>query len=298
MTIAVTTPTGKVGHTVARTLLDRGHKPTLIARDPARVRDLAQAGARVVVGSHGDPELLVEATRGAQALFLLTPPDFGMSDIRGHYRRFGEAAARAIRDNGIARVVHLSSVGAELAYGNGPIAGLFVNETMLYGAAGNLVQLRPGYFMENTLGQIPSIASAGKMFTSLPGDARIAMIATRDIGERAAELLADPSWSGQRVVELPGPEEISYDDVARILSEVLGRPVSHVTVTPEQQSQALMGMGASRVMADSFAEMGEALESGRIRFREPAGAGDSALIRFPEFAQKVFKPAFEAALAA
>jgi uncharacterized protein YbjT (DUF2867 family) len=297
MKIVVTTPTGNIGRVVADSLIRAGEKPILIARDPSKVKDLADAGARVFAGSHGDPAALAEATRGADALFVLTPPDYRATDIRDHYRGFAAAAAHAIRANKIPRVVHLSSVGAELSSGNGPVAGLYVAEAILAAVADNLIQLRPGYFMENTLGQIPSLLGAGALFTTFAGGAKIPMIATRDIGASAARWLRDDGWTGRRVVELQGAGDVSYDQVAAALSETLGRKLAHVTVTAEQQTEALVGMGLSPVLAASFAELAAAVESGRMRFHEPRSAANTTPTTYPEFAAQVFAPAFAAASA-
>jgi uncharacterized protein YbjT (DUF2867 family) len=194
--------------------------------------------------------------------------------------------------------VHLSSVGAEQDAGTGPILGLHDNERRLREVAKNLVQLRPGYFMENTLGQLPSILQAGQMYTTFAGDTRFPMIATRDIGERAAELLARRDWSGEVVVELQGAGEVSYDDVARVLSEVLGKPITHVTVSPEQLKEALTAMGASAQIAAAFAEMTASVESGHIHFHEDRSDANTTPTTYPVFAQQVFKPALQAAQAA
>ncbi len=298
MSIVVTTPTGNIGRVLVRELLAAGEQPVLIARDPAKLGWATAQGATVVQGSHDDPSVVVQATRGARALFVLTPPDLAMHDIRAHYARFGRAAASAIHQNGIRQVVHLSSVGADLESGNGPVAGLYLNEGILAEVAPNLVQLRPGYFMENTLGQIGSILQAGALFTTFPAGAIVPMIATRDIGAVAAALLRDPDWTGQRVVELHGAADFSYEQVAEVLSELLARPMAHVTITPEAQRQALMGMGLSQVLADSFAELADAVAEGRMRFHEARSAENTTPTSYATFAREVFLPAFEAAAGA
>lgn len=297
MSIVITTPTGHIGSVVAKTLLDAGEKITLIARDPAKVKALTDRGARLVKGSHADAALFTEATKGATALFFLVPPDWGITDIRAGYRRFGEAAAKAISANKIPYVVNLSSVGADKESGNGPVAGLHVTEKLLREAATNLVQLRPGYFMENTMGQIPAILQAGALFTTFQGRTKFGMIATRDIGARAAELLRARDWKGEKVVELQGAGDVSYDEVAATLSEVLGRPLKHVTVGREQLVESLTGMGASRVLAESFHELTQGIESGHVKPLEPRSATNTTPTSYPVFAQEVFKPAFKAATA-
>lgn len=297
MSIVVTTPTGNIGRALTEGLLAAGEKPILVARDPSKVKAFTDRGAKVKQGTHADQKFLREATKGAQALFVLTPPDMQLKDIRGHYRRFAEAAAEAIQANAIPYVVNLSSVGAELESGNGPVAGLHLAEQVLNKAAKNITHLRPCYFMENTLGQISSILQASSMFTTFPPNTRFPMIATRDIGARAAEILHQRDWTGHRVMELHGAGQTSYDEVAGVLSEVLGRNIKHVTISPEQFVQALTGMGMSKVMADSLAELADGVTKGRVKLHEKRGAANTTPTTYPEFAQQVFKPAFEAAAA-
>jgi uncharacterized protein YbjT (DUF2867 family) len=121
------------------------------------------------------------------------------------------------------------------------------------------------------------------------------MIATRDIGARAAEILLARETKGQRVVELHGGPETSYEEVAEVLTEVLGRPVEHVTVSGEQFVGALTGMGVSQVLAEALVELSGAIASGHVRHREPRSAENATPTDYRTFAAEVFKPALAAA---
>lgn len=290
MNITVTTPTGKIGRVVVKGLLKESVQLTLVARYPEKLKQATEQGARVIQGSSDDPEVLKRATKNADAFFVLTPPDMAMTDIRAHYRRFGEAAAQAITENNIPYAVHLSSIGAELESGNGPVAGLHINEEILRAACPNVVQLRAGYFMENTLGQLQSILSSSSLYTTLPQGTKLSMVATEDIGQKAVELLKKLNWKGEEIVELVGPHEISYEEVARILSKVLGKEIKHITISEEQFIEAMTKMGASRVIAESFAEMSRAQASRKMTAHHP----EKGRISYETFAKQVFKPAFEA----
>lgn len=293
MSIVVTTPTGNIGRVVTKQLLDQGQKVTIVARDPDKVADFARRGARVVKGSHADADLMIEATRGAKALFVLTPPDVTCTDIRAHYERFANASAKAIKKNDISYVVHLSSIGADIDHDNGPVLGLHYAEKILEKAAENITQLRAGYFMENTLGQVNSIKTEGHMYTSMAGELPIPMVATRDIGLRAADLLVNRTWRGRQVVELQGPVPTSYDQVARAITELLGKEVSHITVPAEQLESALKGMGFSETMAHSFVDLSHGLEKGAVKFHQRRSDDDVTRMSYPEFAKNVFKTVYE-----
>ena len=293
MNIVITTPTGNIGSVVTRLVLDAGEKPVLIARDPAKLQDAVSRGATVVKGSHDDVDLMIGATRDAEALFVLVPTNPQVTDIRAHYSRFAEAAATAATTNDIPHVVLLSSIGADLESGNGPVAGLYAAERILDATSiPNLTHLRPGYFMENTLAQIPSIQQAGSLFSTFPTGTRFPMIATRDIGARAADLLLNRGWVGRQVVELHGPGETSYDEVAEILTKVLEREIKHVTISDEQMLQALTGLGMSQVMAESLIELSDAITRGRVKYHEPRTKATTTPTTYLDFAKEVFRPAF------
>jgi len=295
MSIVVTTPTGNIGRVVTDQLLEKGEQVTIIARDPDKVADFARRGAKVVKGSHSDARLLIEATKGAEALFVLTPPDVSCTDIRAHYEKFANAAAEAIKVNEIPYVVHLSSVGADVDHDNGPVLGLYYAEKILEKAAKNITQLRPGYFMENTLGQVKSVKDEGHMYTSMAGDLPIPMVATRDIGLRAAELLTARTWRGCQVVELQGPQPTSYNQVASAVAELLGKEVRHITVSGDQLESALQGMGFSAAMAHSFVDLSHGMEKGVVKFHQKKSDSTVSKTSYPEFAESVFRRVYESA---
>ncbi len=295
MSIVVTAPAGNIGSVVVQDLLDAGEKPVLIARDPAKLKSFIDQGAVVRVGGHADAAFLTEATQDAEALFVLVPNDYSVQDLHAHYRSFAEAAAAAASANKIPHVVLLSSIGAELESGNGPVAGLYLAEKILSEAGiANLTFLRPSYFMENTLSQIPNILQANSLFTPFPTGTRFPMIATRDIGAHAAELLRKRDWSGTRALELRGAADVGYDDVASILSKLLEREIKHVTVSGEQLVEAMSGMGVSQVLAKSIAELCDAITTGKMGGLETRSDANTTPTTYNDFAEQVFQPAIAA----
>lgn len=128
MKIVVTTPTGHIGNKLANILLDRKSDVTLIARHPEKVRNLASRGAKVVAGEHSNPAVLEQAVSAADALFWLTPSEITSHDPLGIARRMAEAGASVIRNHPNLHVIQLSSAGAFLPSGTGPIVGLHDTE--------------------------------------------------------------------------------------------------------------------------------------------------------------------------
>jgi uncharacterized protein YbjT (DUF2867 family) len=292
MKIAVTTPTGHIGNKLANILLDRKTEVTLIARRPEKVKDLADRGAKVIAGEHSDPAVVEQAVRGADALFWLTPSDVTSHDPLGVARRMAEAGASVLRKHPDLHVVQLSSAGAFLPSGTGPIVGLYETEEKFRAAGKNVVSLRPNEFMENLFFSLPTIIAQGNIYTSVPGSVKAWFIATQDIAEVAAEFLLKPV-DGHHVIDIVGPQEISFDEWARIAGEAIGKEVRIVTVPGEQLKAALSQNGMSPEMAALLVEMEEASPKILGQFRgEQRRTGK---VTFSQFAREVFALAYKKA---
>jgi uncharacterized protein YbjT (DUF2867 family) len=187
-------------------------------------------------------------------------------------------------------VVNLSSIGAELESGAGPISGLHDVEGLLDDAGASTTHLRPGFFFENLLWQMDAIRSSRAIALPVSGDRRCPMIATRDIGRVAADRLADGGWTGQSVEELHGPAELSFNEVAEILSEALGRKITFVRCEPQQMRQAIIEHGVSENVADAMLEMYAALEAGKLRSTQPRRRRITTPTTLAEFAHEVLAP--------
>ena len=261
MKIAVTTPTGNVGSKLSNLLLDRGAEVTLIARHPGKVNALVARGARVVAGEHDNSSVLEDAVRDANALFWVNPTNYTSRDPLGDARRFANAAANVIPKHPELRLVQLSSVGAQLPSGTGPIVGLHYAENKFRSVAKNFVALRANYFMENILTSLPTILSDGNIYTSNSGSVTTPQIATRDIAAIAAEVLLSGA-NGQRVIDLAGPEDISFDYCAEVIGGELGQPVRVVTIPGEKLKVGLVQAGLSSQLADLLVEIQASFERG------------------------------------
>src|SRR3989338_7327109 len=148
--IVVTGATGNIGKRLAESLLAKGKKVRAVARTEKNLKALKDKGADIFPASVEDGAAMGKALQGAQAVFMMVPPNFAAPDFRAYQNRVIEAVAGAIRQNGVKHVVFLSSVGAHLSEKNGPIQGLNDAEKRLNGLEGvNVVNLRPGFFMEN-----------------------------------------------------------------------------------------------------------------------------------------------------
>ena len=293
MKIAVTTPTGQIGNKVANILLDRKIDLTLIARRPEKVKDLASRGAKVIAGAHSDPAVVEQAARGADALFWLTPSEMTSHDPLGTARRMAEAGASVIRQHPDLHVVQLSSAGAFLPSGTGPVVGLYETEEKFRAAGKNIVSLRPNEFMENLFFSLPTIIRQDSIYTSIPGSVKAPFIATQDIAEIAAEFLLEPV-DGHRVVDIVGPQEISFDEWARIAGQAIGKQIRVVTIPGDELKAAMSQNGMSPEMAALLVEMEESYP--RIHGHFKGQQKRTGKVTFSQFAREVFAPAYKKAV--
>src|SRR3954470_20298001 len=155
--IAVMGATGHTGGRVAETLIARGERVRVVARDAAKLKALQEKGAEVAAGDGGDAAFLARAFEGAEAAYTLLPPDLRAENMRALQDRIGEATASGLKKAGVKRVVFLSSQGGDVPSGTGPIAGLHAQEERLRALGVDLLILRPGYFLENLYANVPLI---------------------------------------------------------------------------------------------------------------------------------------------
>jgi uncharacterized protein YbjT (DUF2867 family) len=247
--IAVTTPTGHVGSRVARLLIQAGIRPTLLARDPARLDPATRKHAEVVQADLADAVAVLRSTKGTDALFWVDPPTADPTgDPVAWYAMLGANAARAVTENGIGRTVFLSSIGAELRSGAGDIDGLARTEEQLDATGARVLHLRCGYFFTNLLGELDSIR-AGVLRAPMAVDYAQPWVDPRDIGEVAAARLLADDWPEWRVQAVHGPEDLTLSQVAEIISRAIGHRVRPESVAREAEREALRsaGLGEKRV---------------------------------------------------
>jgi uncharacterized protein YbjT (DUF2867 family) len=288
MRIAITTPTGNIGSRVVQNLLESGADVTLLARDPSKLADNVRARATVRQGSLEDAAFVRDATAGADALFLLIPPHYTTTDWAGFQLGIGQAAADAVRANGIRRVVLLSSGGAhrdDLF----AVSRLGKVERMLEDAAPDVVSLRAGFFFENFLSAIPTIGDHGAIYMSLRPDTRLAMVATHDIGDVAARWLLDASWAGHHVRGVHGPADVTPAQAAEAIGRATGREVRYVQVSEEDARQALLGSGASEHVADEYARLFTGLDV-HAADREPRTSETTTPTTIEAWARETIRP--------
>jgi uncharacterized protein YbjT (DUF2867 family) len=296
----VTGSTGNTGSVVVNDLLAAGKEVRGIGRKMERLQGLRQKGGEPFVADLTDREALADAFAGAEGVYVMIPPDPTRADFRAHQDAVSEAVATALERSNVKHVVALSSVGAEKAEKTGPVVGLYRMEQRLNRIAGlNVLYLRAGYFMENTLAQAAMIQSLGNAAGPLLPELKLPMIATRDIGSAAAEALVKLDFNGHQIRELLGPRDITMSEVATILGNLIGKPDLKYIQAPEDQLRAAMlQTGMSKDLVRLIEEMAFALNTGYMKHVETRNARNTTPTSFETFAQEEFVPQYEGRKAA
>ena len=286
---------GNTGHVVASNLLARGKKVRAVGRNAAHLQPLTAKGAEAFIADVTDANSLAKAFQQAESAYVMIPPNTTSTDPLGYANQVSDAIASAVQNAGTRNVVALSSVGAEQPSGTGPVAGLHSLEQKLNRIdSANVLYLRAGYFMENTLPQVNAIRQMGAVAGPLRPDLKLQMIATQDIGNVAADNLLHPVIRGKQTRELQGQSDLTYNDVATIIGKAIGRPdLKYVQVPDEQFRSVLVQMGMSEQFARLLLEMTGALNSGKMRALEPRATQNSTPTSFESFAAEVFVPAYQ-----
>ena len=293
--IVITTPTGQIGRQVLGNLLASGEELRVITRDPSDLPAGVSDRLDIVVGSHGDPAVADKAFAAADAVFWLVPPDPRAPSVEAAFVGFTRPAAEAFARHGVGRVVAVSALGRGTPWAGraGYVTGSLAMDDLIAGSGVAYRALANPSFMDNTARQAESIKSQGMFFSPIAGDRKLPTVATRDIAAAAARLLLDPGWSGVGEVPLLGPEDLSFNDLAAIMSEVLGQGVRFQQTTFDAYNDRFVSFGMSEAMARGMTDMAraknEGLDNGVERTRE-----NSTPTSFRQWCEEVLKPAVAA----
>ena len=260
--------TGNTGSAVVETLLNRKQPVRIVVRSAEKAASWKAKGAEVAVASLEDVPAMTKALEGASGLYLLVPPNYGATAWLSEQRQRMDQAAEAVKASGVPHVVFLSSIGAHIAKGTGPIQAARYGEQALGAVAKHLTVLRPCYFMDNWVPGIGMAKGQGLLPTFIAPTAKVPMISTKDIGRTGAERLI-AGGQGKQVVELAGPEEYSPEEVAAALGQILGKSVSTQHAPLSAVVPTFTSFGFSTEAATLFEEMYAAFAKGAIGYERP-----------------------------
>ena len=282
--------TGNTGSIIANSLLSAGKKVRVVGRDSRRLQRFVDKGAEAFTADMSDADALAKAFSGARAAYLMLPP----AKSREEQERDSDAIAKAVKESGLRYAVHLSSYGAQVAEGAGPVSGLHSSEQKLNAIEGlSVLHLRAAYFMENNLAAIGMIQAMGIFGNALRPDLKIPMAATRDVGEYAAQRLLHLDFSGKQTRELLGERDLSMTEATAVIARGIGKPdVRYQQFPYDQVQQALTQLGVPPKGAAMYIEMYKSINAGVLVPLEPRSRENTAPTSFERFVQEVFAPAY------
>ena len=290
--IVVTAPTGLIGHQVLENLLGSGEPVRVIVRDPSRLRAHARERVEIVQGSHSDADVVDQAFAGADAVFWLVPPDPHAGSVEAAYVDFTRPACDTFKRHEVRRVVGISALGRGTAVAGhaGLVTASLAMDDLIASSGVSYRALTMPSFMDNLLRQTEPIKNRGVFVTPISGDRKLPSCATRDIAAVAARLLLDNSWSGASHVAVLGPQDLSFNDMAQIMSEILGKPVRYQQISAQALKDRLTGAGMSDAMAQGTVDMMVAKDQG-LDNAEPRTPELTTPTTFGQWCQETLKPA-------
>jgi uncharacterized protein YbjT (DUF2867 family) len=283
---------GNTGSIIADTLLSRHKKVRVVGRNNAgRLQRFVRKGAEAFTGDVSDAVALTKAFRGARAAYLMMPPITSRED----QERESDAIAKAVKESGLRHAVNLSSYGAHVPEGTGPVTGLHSSEQKLNAIGGlNVLHLRAAYFMENNLAAIDMIQGTGIFGHALLPELKLPMVATRDVGDYATRRLLDLDFFGQQTRELLGERDLTMTEVSAVIARGIGKPdLRYEQFTYDQVQEALTQSGFSPKKAAVYIEMFRAINAGVLAAQELRSLQNSTPTSFEKFVQDVFAPAYQ-----
>lgn len=264
MKYVITGGAGNISRPLATGLLKSGHQVTVIGRNAAHLKELADAGATIAVGNLEDLAFLTETFTGADAVYTMVPPMHAADDWKAAIAAIGSNYVEAIRKTGIKHVVNLSSIGADLPDGVGPVSGLYKVEQALNTLEQvNILHLRPAYFYVNLLANINMIKQLGFMGSNfaLP-EGKFPIVAPADIADVALKALLELDFKGHSARYIAS-DEVSTDRIAAELGKAIGKPdLKWVLFTDAQTQDGMLQAGLHPEIAKNYVEMGQAMNSG------------------------------------
>jgi uncharacterized protein YbjT (DUF2867 family) len=282
---------GNTGSIIATSLLLKAKKVRVVGRDAGRLQGFVDKGAEALTADLSDVAALTKAFSGAHAAYLMLPP----AKSREDQEQESTAIAQAVKESGLRYAVNLSSYGAQVPEGTGPVAGLHSLEQKLNAIGGlNVLHLRPAYFMENNLQAIGMIHGMGLLGNALLPDVKLPMIATRDVGDYAAQRLLHLDFSGKQTRELLGERDLTMTQATAVIARGIGKPDLRYKQLPyDQVQQVLTQMGIPPKGAAMYIEMYKAINTGVLTPLEPRSPENTTLTSFENFVRDVFAAAYQ-----
>lgn len=290
--ILITNPTGRIGSNVAQALLASGQPMRLLTRDASKLPQNLQKND-IVIGSHSDQAAVTKAMEGVNRVFWCVPQNHQLDNFLDYYLNFSRAFADALKTSSVTQVVGISSGGKGRVKAEGPISSLHAMEDMVNASGVATRFLRSGNFIENLLWQVVPIKQRGVIGYPIDGDSTMPNVAIKDIAAVATSWLLSENWNGQQGVAVHGPADLSFNQVAAILSQALNKPITFHRTPDTVYLEILRKSGCSNTFAQGLLNMFQEIER-HIYEAEPRTPQSTTPTTLLEWAKEVLAPIVDA----
>jgi uncharacterized protein YbjT (DUF2867 family) len=296
MKYVITGSIGNISKPLTASLVNAGHEVEVISSSLDRKAAIEALGAKALIGDVADQAFLRQAFAGADAVYTMVPPTFAASDWKGHIANIGRGYAEAIAAVGVKKVVNLSSIGAHLPEGCGPVSGLFFVEEALNKLDGvDVLHLRPGFFYTNFLANIGMIKHMGIIGGNYGEGTQLVLSHTDDIAAAAADALLGLDFQGKSEIYLVS-DELKTQEIATTLGTAIGVPqLPWIDFKDEDSLGGMMQAGLSEEVARNYVEMGTAMRNGKMaeQYQSPDAKKVQGTLKLGAFAP-VFASIYQA----
>lgn len=296
MKYVITGSLGNISKPLAQKLIQAGHAVTIISSNPEKQATIEDLGATAAIGSVEDPGFLTKTFTGADAVYTMVPPFWGSSNWKQQIATVGQHYAAAIKSAGVKYVVNLSSVGAHMPEGCGPVSGIYYVEQALNALEGvHVKHIRPGYFYLNFLNNAGMVKHANIIGGNFGPDTQLLLADTQDIAEVAAEELLNLNFTGKSYRYIVSDERSTHE-IATVLGQAVGKTdLTWVDFPDDATLDAMLQNGLPEDNAKNYTEMGAAVRSGEM-FSDYRQQGEKPIgkVKLEDFAP-VFQEAYNKA---
>jgi len=264
MKITITGSLGNISKPLTEILVKTGHDVTVISSNADRADEIKTLGASPAIGQVTDVPFLTEAFKGTDAVYTMVPPNFGAKEWKNYIAGIGQNYAEAITASGVKKIVNLSSIGAHLEDGTGPVTGIHRVEEIYNKLDGVAIKhLRPGFFYTNFYANVDMIKHANIIGSNFGADTPMVLVHPDDIAAVAAEELQN-NFTGKSVRYIASDEKTA-SEVARALGSAIGKPeLPWIEFTDTDNIAGAVGAGLSEEIATNYTEMGTSVRSGKM----------------------------------
>lgn len=286
MNYTITGSLGNISLPIVKDLLAAGHKVNVISSNTAKKKEIEQLGAKAAIGSVNDTAFLTNAFSGADAVYLMIPPNFATNDFPAYQKEVADNYIAAVKSAKVKYIVLLSSIGAHMRKGAGPIDGLgYLEEQLEKLKEVNVKILRPSYFYLNLFTMVGLIKQAGIMGSNFGDDKeKIILVHPADIAKVAANHLLKLDFTGQTIQYIASDEKYA-SEIAAIISTAINKTTPWVTFTDEQSLQGMLQAGLSNTMAEAYVQMGKAFREGTAQAHYWQNKPELGKIKLEDFAK-------------